>query len=115
MRKALVVLLLTVPADVVAASDLLVKIDHHYVARESDMTPMPVVFVDEHLVATLKLDVYTVPGMPSSTKSIGQLTRLDESSWLAAVRWVLADSADREIPLAPLILDTKTRHIRRRC
>jgi len=110
MRKVLVVLVSMILASTAVASDLLVKAEHHYVTRESDRAPMPVVFIDEHLIAKVKLDVYSVPEMLTTGKSLKELRALNENSWLGAVRWALTDSESREIALArPLILNSTIR------
>ena len=98
-RTVGIVLLLAAMADVVTASDLLVKTDHHYVSRPSDKTPMSVIFTDERVVASVKLDVYTVPQLPSTKRYYEDLQKLTAESWLLALRWSLTDSDGRELPL----------------
>jgi hypothetical protein len=104
MRKSFAVLTIVFAASTAAASDLLLKADYHHVNR-ADMTAMAAVFADEHLVTTIRLDVYAVPQLPSTRRSLDDLRKLDASNWLRAIRWSLRDEQGRElaVPRANLL------------
>ncbi len=109
MRKILFILALTL-STALSASDLTVKVDYHDVVRPADMSPMPTVFVDEHLIASVQLDVYVVPELRSSSRFYDELRALTPDSWLQAVRWSLTDSEGRDVTLpAPVLLRSTVR------
>ena len=98
MRKIVLALAVVLTTNL-AASDLVVKADHHYVSRAGDLTPMAAVFVDERLIATVKLDVYSVPEIPSTKRYHEELSALTPDSWLTAMRWSLLDADGRDVKL----------------
>lgn len=110
MRQILTIFAIVSAASTAAASDLVLKADHHHVNR-ADFTPMAAVFTDEHLVATIRLDVYAAPQLPSTKRSLDELRRLDASNWLRSVRWSLRDGKGRElaVPFPKIVSSTVRR------
>ena len=107
MRKTLLLFLL-LSATAVVASDVVVKVDHHFVSRSSDAS-LATVFAEEHVVSNLQLDVYMLASIPSSQKGYSELQQLGAGSWLAKVRWALQDSAGEMKLPEPRTLDNRVR------
>lgn len=94
----------------VFASTIVLTTEHHYVAR-SDRSAMAVVFADERLIANVKLDVYELPQMRSTSLHYAELAKLSERTWLNALQWNLTDSEGHEIALPqPVVVRSGVRH-----
>jgi len=109
MRKLSLLLTLSLIAPVAHASELVLTAQHYYVVR-ADKTPMAAIFTDERVVMNLKLDVFVVPGLPSSKAHYSELSRLTQSTWLVANRWVLLDARGQSVALPmPALLRNNVR------
>ncbi len=109
MRKGSLLLVLSLIAPVALASELVLTAQHHYVVR-ADKTPMAAIFTDERVIVNLKLDVFVVPGLPSSKAHYDELARLSQSTWLAANRWELLDARGQSVALPmPALLRNNVR------
>lgn len=75
------------------ASTLTVAVDTHLVAvgPTAKMHVARVAFDGEPIVATVKLDVYSVPGFVSTMASYDDLKKLSDDNWASRLRWTVDD------------------------
>lgn len=87
------VALLTVVA--AQASTVTLSIDHHVaVAKKGEKrTLLRAAFVEDTVVANVKLDVYALPQLPSTRANLDELKRLSSKTWWQELSWDIVDAA----------------------
>jgi hypothetical protein len=74
-------------------STVTVAVEHHTAVAESSGTQrvLRTAFIEDPLIATVKLDVYALPELPSTGDHLDQLKRLNAESWLKQLQWEVRD------------------------
>lgn len=76
------------------ASTLELSFEHHaaVVTEGQKRIPLRVRFIDERLIASVKLDVYALPQKPSTHAYLHELQRLSEQTWWQKLDWRIRDT-----------------------
>lgn len=98
-------------AGTAAASTLSLSIEHQTAVDRSGVKPklLRTVFVDEPIIATVELDVYAVPQLPSTSAHLEALRELPSKAWYEQLTWDIRDSSGTKVALAPRLRSTSFR------
>ncbi len=94
-----------------AASTVTVTVDHHMVvtAGAGGQRVLRAVFADEPLLATVSLDVYAVPQLPSTRAHLEALQKLSVDSWWQHLRWDVRDASGHAVDVSPRLMRSGNR------
>lgn len=102
MKHRIMVTLLSLAVSASAfASPVRVSVDHHLSAYgpPATMKTVRATFTDEPLMADVRLDIYAVPQVASSSRHLEALRALPREGWWEQLDWQLVDlKSGREIP-----------------
>jgi hypothetical protein len=103
-----VALLFTIRAN---ASTLKLSIEHHaaVVTNGQKRIPLRARFTDEPLIANVKLDVYALPQLPSTSVNLVELKRLSVKTWPRELSWDVRDASGNPQSVQPHLIRTSAR------
>ena len=97
---------------IASASTLTLSIEHHLavVHAPAEAKVLRATFTDAPAVATVKLDVYALPQLPSTANHLQELQKLSPKTWWQELDWTVRDTSGKTPPMRPKLLSASVRH-----
>jgi hypothetical protein len=93
------------------ASTVTLSIDHHIaVAKNGEKRRLlRAAFVEDAVVANVKVDVYALPQLPSTRANLDELKRLSSKTWWQELSWDVRDATGNRQSIEPRLIRTSMR------
>ncbi|MGH9456655.1 MAG: hypothetical protein ACRD2J_03335 [Thermoanaerobaculia bacterium] len=93
-------------------STLVVGVEHHTAVTNAagQQRVLRTAFTDDPIVATVKLDVYALPQLPSTRKHLEALQSLSADTWVERLRWDVRDAISGDaVDVHPRVMSSSLR------